>query len=89
MNQRLDRRSILALAAGVAFGSRSAWGHSDPTGGDMSKSIDAACAAYLGAWARKDVDAIGVHVHPAVHFKAPMQELNGRDKYLGERAMFA
>ena len=86
MNERLDRRSVLCLAAAVAFGSRSARGHSDPTGGEMSKSIDATCAAYLGAWTRKDLDGIAAHIHPAVHFKAPMQELKGRESFLAAAA---
>ena len=49
----------------------------------MPKSIDSDCAAYLDAWSRKDLDGIAVHLHPDVHFKGPMQELNGREAVLG------
>ena len=39
-------------------------------------------AAYLDAWSRKDLDGIGAHLHPSVHFKGPMQELDGKDAVL-------
>jgi SnoaL-like domain len=52
----------------------------------MTASIEAACAAYLDAWARKDLDGIAARVHPDVRFKAPMQVLNGRDAYLAATA---
>ena len=48
----------------------------------MSKSIEPSCTDYLNAWSRKDLDGIAVHLHPEVHFKGPMQELNGRDAVL-------
>ena len=49
-------------------------------------SIAVAAGAYLDAWARKDLDGIATHLHPDVHFRAPMQELTGRDKVLGAAA---
>ena len=45
----------------------------------MSKSNESNATAYIDAWSRKDLDGIAAHLHPAVHFKGPMQELNGRD----------
>jgi ketosteroid isomerase-like protein len=48
----------------------------------MLKSIESNCAAYLDAWSRKDLDGIAVHLHSDVHFKGPMQELNGREAVL-------
>ena len=45
----------------------------------MTPSITAACTAYLDAWARKDADGVKARLHPDVHFKAPMQDLQGRD----------
>jgi hypothetical protein len=48
----------------------------------MSKSIESSCTDYLNAWSRKDLDGIAAHLHPEVHFKGPMQELNGRDAVL-------
>ena len=48
----------------------------------MPKSIESECASYLDAWSRKDIDGIAVHLHPDVHFKGPMQELNGREAVL-------
>ena len=52
-------------------------------------SIDGTCASYLAAWARKDIHAIEAVLHPDVHFKAPMQELDGRDAVVaGTARMF-
>jgi len=48
----------------------------------MSTTIESHCASYLDAWSRKDIDAIAALVHPQVRFKAPMQELEGRDAYV-------
>jgi len=48
----------------------------------MLNSIESNCTAYLDAWSRKDLDGIAIHLHPDVHFKGPMQELNGRDAVL-------
>ena len=48
----------------------------------MSKSNESNATAYIDAWSRKDLDGIAAHLHPAVHFKGPMQELNGRDAVL-------
>ena len=41
----------------------------------MSKSNESNATAYIDAWSRKDLDGIATHLHPAVHFKGPMQEL--------------
>src|SRR5919199_3655847 len=46
-------------------------------------SIEAICTSYLDAWARKDVAAIAEHLHPDVSFRAPMQQLKGRDAVIG------
>jgi hypothetical protein len=51
-------------------------------GGIMSTTTESACAAYLAAWARKDLDGIAERLHQDVHFKGPMQELQGRDEVL-------
>lgn len=48
----------------------------------MPKSIESLCASYLDAWSRKDIEGIATHLHPNVHFKGPMQELNGREAVL-------
>jgi hypothetical protein len=48
----------------------------------MSTSIESRCASYLDAWSRKDLEGVAACIHPDVHFKAPMQELNGRDAYV-------
>jgi len=48
----------------------------------MSKSIESRCASYLDAWSRKDLVGVAAHLHPDVHFKGPMQELNGKDAVL-------
>ena len=48
----------------------------------MSTSIESRCALYLDAWSRKDLQGVAAYIHPEVHFKAPMQELQGRDAYV-------
>jgi len=45
----------------------------------MSSARESDCLAYLDAWSRKDIDGIAALLHPQVHFKGPMQELNGRE----------
>jgi hypothetical protein len=83
MNSLISRRSVLALSSGTLIASRAAWPHVAQQGDStMPKSIDSSCAAYLDAWSRKDLDGISVHLHPDVHFKGPMQELDGRDAVL-------
>jgi ketosteroid isomerase-like protein len=82
MNSYLNRRSVLVLA-GTLTVSRTAWPQIAQTGvSTVPKSIESNCAAYLDAWSRKDLDGIAVHLHPDVHFKGPMQELNGREAVL-------
>ncbi len=78
MNSLLNRRSVLALAGGALVASRVAWPKvAQPGDSTVPKSIDSNCGAYLDAWSHKDLDGIAVHLHPDVHFKGPMQELNG------------
>jgi len=48
----------------------------------MSTSIETRCASYLDAWSRKDLAGVAAHLHSNVHFKGPMQELNGKDAVL-------
>jgi ketosteroid isomerase-like protein len=48
----------------------------------MSTSIESRCGSYLDAWSRKDLEGVAACIHPDVHFKAPMQELKGRDAYV-------
>jgi len=86
MNEDVDRRSLLALAAAAALAPRSAWTEFVRRGGDMTTSIEAASANYLDAWARKDLDGIAARLHPDVRFRGPMQELNGRDAFLASTA---
>ena len=55
----------------------------------MFKSIESSCTDYLNAWSHKDLNGIAAHLHPEVHFKGPMQELNGRDAVLAaSKAIF-
>jgi SnoaL-like domain len=78
-----NRRSILALAGGALVATHDAWPKSvKPGESTMSKSIESSCTDYLNAWSRKDLEGIAAHLHPEVHFKGPMQELNGRDAVL-------
>ena len=83
MNLLLNRRSVLVLAGGVLVASRAAWPDTTQMGDSkIHKSIESNSAAYLDAWSRKDLDGIAIHLHPEVHFKGPMQELNGREAVL-------
>jgi hypothetical protein len=83
MNSPLNRRSALALAGGALIASHTAWSQiAQPGESTMPKSIDSSCAAYLDAWSHRDLDGIAVHLHPDVHFKGPMQELDGREAVL-------
>jgi ketosteroid isomerase-like protein len=83
MNAVLLRRRFL-LFAGTAFcGWRLAWPQlSKPGAKNMSASIESRCKSYLEAWSRKDLEGVTAHIHPDVHFKAPMQEFEGRDAYV-------
>jgi ketosteroid isomerase-like protein len=79
----MNRRSVLSLASGALIASRAAWPQvTQPGDSTMPKSIVSNSVAYLDAWSRKDLDGIAVHLHPDVHFKGPMQELNGREAVL-------
>jgi hypothetical protein len=83
MNMHLNRRSLLLLAGGSLALADSVWSNLAQSGEPiMSSRNEANGAAYLDAWSRKDLQGIGVHLHPSVHFKGPMQELNGRDAVL-------
>jgi ketosteroid isomerase-like protein len=56
----------------------------------MSTSIESRCASYLDAWSRKDLEGVAAYIHPDVRFKAPMQELHGRNAYVeATRRVFA
>ena len=52
----------------------------------MTASIEQVSTAYLSAWTRKDLEGIAACLHPAVQFKSPTAETNGRDKYLAATA---
>jgi hypothetical protein len=39
-------------------------------------------ALYLAAWRKKDLNGIAEHLHPNVHFKAPLSEVTGKDAVL-------
>ena len=78
----IDRRSLLTLAATAALLPLEACGIRFDKGVRMATTNEQASAAYLAAWEKKDLDGIKARLHPEVHFKGPMQELNGRDAVL-------
>jgi len=79
MTLSLNRRTLLAWTGGALLAAPTAWTQTASKGvSTMSTSNEARCAAYLDAWSRKDLDGIATHLHPEVHFKGPMQELNGK-----------
>ena len=51
-----------------------------------TETIEAICRSYLEAWARKDISGIEAALHPNVQFKAPMQELHGREAVVAATA---
>jgi hypothetical protein len=62
---------------------RHAWTKPNSPGeSTMTAAMESACVAYLDAWSRKDLEGIAACLHPKVHFKGPMQELNGREAVL-------
>ena len=70
MSSVLTRRFMLALAGGAVV---------TPA---LTGARESDCIAYLDAWSRKDIEGIAARLHPQVHFKGPMQELNGREAVL-------
>jgi hypothetical protein len=68
MSSVLTRRSIFTLAGGALVAA------------PVSGASESDCSAYLDAWSHKDIEGIAAHLHPQVHFKGPMQELNGREQ---------
>jgi hypothetical protein len=79
MESDIDRRGAMAAAgAGLLALSSAAAAQAPADGG----AIAAACAAYMDAWARKDIAGIGRHIHPDVHFLGPMLDTQGRDAFL-------
>ncbi len=48
----------------------------------MPTSIESRCRSYLDAWSRKDIEGVAALIHADVHFKAPMQEFDGKDAYI-------
>jgi len=48
----------------------------------MVSSVQNACAAYLDAWQRKDLQGIVACLHPEVQFKSPNESTRGRDMYV-------
>jgi hypothetical protein len=83
MSTPLNRRSLLLLAGSALVSANPARAKAAQTGDStMSKENESNATAYIKAWSRKDIDGIAAHLHPAVHFKGPMQELNGRDAVL-------
>jgi SnoaL-like domain len=90
MSTPLNRRSLLLQAGSVLVSAGPLWAKTSQTGDRiMSKSNESSATAYIEAWSRKDLDGIAAHLHPAVHFKGPMQEVNGRDAVLaGAKRIF-
>jgi hypothetical protein len=83
MNMSVSRRTLLSAARSLFFISLPVWSRASAKGDlSMLNTVEGKCAAYMDAWSRKDLDAIGALLHPKVHFKGPMQELNGREAVL-------
>jgi hypothetical protein len=81
MRSLCTRRTALGLVTIAAMP-----GAAGRAGGSAMSTIAEAADAYLTAWARKDLDGIAAHLHTDVHFKAPMQELTGRQQVLAAAA---
>lgn len=78
MGRDMDRRGAIA-AAGAGLLALSGAARAEAAAGG---SVAEACAAYMDAWARKDIAGIARHVHPDVQFLGPMVETQGRDAFL-------
>jgi hypothetical protein len=79
MEYDVDRRGALAAAgAGLLALSGAAAAQAPAADG----AIAVACAAYMDAWARKDLAGIARQIHPDVHFLGPMVDTQGRDAFL-------
>lgn len=37
---------------------------------------------YINAWSRRDIDSIGELVHPQIHLKSPVTEVDGKAAFL-------
>jgi hypothetical protein len=75
----IDRRAMLGLTLAACAWQSCAVAQISEEAYDMSPNMDSLCRAYLDAWTRRDIDGIAAHLHADVHFKGPMQELDGRD----------
>jgi ketosteroid isomerase-like protein len=77
----MERRGMLkgigALATAGALGGRTM--AQAETKGDKNLNL---AESYLTAWQKKDLRGIGEHLHPDVHFKAPMSETTGKEAFL-------
>jgi ketosteroid isomerase-like protein len=83
----LTRRSLLFMGGAAITATASAWPQLSKAGTTtMSTTIESCCASYLDAWSRKDLEGVAALIHPNVHFKAPMQEFEGRDAYIAATA---
>ncbi|HEY0626434.1 MAG TPA: nuclear transport factor 2 family protein [Allosphingosinicella sp.] len=77
MNADVGRREALALGASGLLGALAT-----PAAASEPDDLRKTSAAYLAAWAAKDLDAISRHVHPEVRFTGPMAQFEGRDAFL-------
>ena len=85
MNRRalLKQACLLAVAA-AAVTAESSIANAAIGGEDNNRSEKnlKTVASYLAAWRRKDLKGIGEHLHPNVHFKAPLNDITGKDAVL-------
>src|SRR5271156_6556330 len=88
MNTRMSRRTLVAFTSVTAFTAAKGRSAGLQAAGVASQSepIEQVCKGYLSAWARKDLEGIATRLHPAIQFKSPTAETNGRDQYLAATA---
>jgi ketosteroid isomerase-like protein len=77
MERRDMMKGIGALATAGALG-----GTTMAQAETMSNRNLTLAESYLAAWQKKDLEGIGKHLHPDVHFKAPMSETTGKQAFL-------
>ena len=84
----MNRRDVLGkgslLLGAMAVAGDSSLAHAGASGKDNSRSQEnlRLVALYLAAWRKKDLNGIAEHLHPNVHFKAPLNDVTGQDAVL-------
>ena len=75
----VDRRTVLLASSAATLGLAQQANAQDD-------DVAAHCASWIDAWVRKDLGAIGRHLHPEMEFVGPMARLRGSDAFVASTA---